>query len=169
MRVFLAVFFVTVLAGPAAAQSNPFIPPISRQVDLSGPRIGMTVLDPRVTEALRERFIDVGPVITQFGWQFEKQFYGKGGGVMVVTEWVALMGGLEQGVALPSLTWLVGLRTQGGAEFGFGPNITPAGPALAVAAGVTFRNGLMNIPVNLAVVPSRAGLRVSVLSGFTFR
>jgi hypothetical protein len=86
-----------------------------------------------------------------------------------VTEWVFLVGGLDQSVALPSLSWLVGLRTQGGAEFGIGPNITPAGTALAIAAGVTFEAGALNVPMNFAVVPSKSGVRVSVLTGFTMR
>ena len=80
-----------------------------------------------------------------------------------------LLGGLEQGLAVPSLNWIVGLRTREGAEFGIGPNLTPAGAALAVAAGVTFRSGALNIPMNVAVVPSKDGVRVSVLSGFNFR
>jgi len=42
---------------------------------------------------------------------------------------------------LPSLNWMVDLRTRDGAEFGIGPNISPAGVALAMAAGVTFRAG----------------------------
>jgi hypothetical protein len=37
------------------------------------------------------------------------------------------------------------------------------------AAGVTFRSGALNLPVNFAVVPSGAGARVSVLAGFNFR
>ena len=56
-----------------------------------------------------------------------------------VNEWVVLLGGLEQGHVLPSLNWLVGLRTREGAEFGIGPNVTPAGVALVFAAGVTIR------------------------------
>ena len=68
-----------------------------------------------------------------------------------------LAGGLDQGVLLPSLNWLVGLRTREGAEFGIGPNITPVGVALAIAVGVTFRAGVLNIPMNFAVVPSKAG------------
>ena len=78
-------------------------------------------------------------------------------------------GGLEQGVVLPSVSWLVGLRTRTGAEFAIGPNLTPAGVALAFAAGTTFRAGVLNVPVNFAVVPSRSGMRVSVLSGFSLR
>ena len=76
---------------------------------------------------------------------------------------------LDQGVVLPSGTWLMGLRTKDGAEFGVGPNVTPAGVALAVAAGVSFRAGVLNVPMNFAVVPSKQGVRVSMLTGFTLR
>jgi hypothetical protein len=38
-----------------------------------------------------------------------------------------------------------------------------------MAAGVTFSRGALNVPVNVAVVPSRAGVRVSLLTGFNFR
>jgi hypothetical protein len=82
---------------------------------------------------------------------------------------VVLAGGLEQGAFLPSVSWLVGLRTASGMEFGVGPNLTPAGSALAFAAGVTYSTGALNIPVNVAVVPSKAGVRVSVLTGFNMR
>ena len=67
------------------------------------------------------------------------------------------------------MNWLVGIRTKEGTEFGVGPNITPAGVALAVAAGITFRAGLVNVPVTLAAVPSKYGTRVSVLTGFVLR
>ena len=111
----------------------------------------------------------VGPHISQFGWQFERQFYTKDSGVTMVTQWVALVGGLEQSVVLPSLSWMVGVRTRDGAEFGIGPNITPAGTALVLATGMTFRAGALSIPLNVAVVPSKSGTRVSVLSGFSLR
>ena len=135
-------------------------PPVAKTVSLSGPRFGFTSLSDGVVEKLNEAQIDVRPVITQFGWQFEKEFYSKEGGLAAVNEWVMLVGGLEQGVVLPSLSWLVGLRTIGGAEFGVGPNVTPVGVALAFAAGTTFRSGVLNVPVNFAVVPSKAGMRV---------
>ena len=93
----------------------------------------------------------------------------KGGPVTMVTEWVALVGGLEQGVVLPSLSWMVGVRTRDGAEFGIGPNITPAGTALVFATGMTFRAGALNIPLNVAVVPGKVGTRVSLLTGFSLR
>ncbi len=155
------------LSVPAWAQ--PPLPPVARTADLAGPRFGVTLLSEGVIEKLAENYITVGPHITQFGWQFEKLFYTQQSGLSMVTEWVALVGGLEQSVALPSLSWMVGVRTREGAEFGIGPNVTPAGTALVIAAGMTFRTGALNIPLNVAVVPSKVGSRVSVLSGLSLR
>jgi hypothetical protein len=160
------------LATPAFAQDSPNIinPPVPvRAVNLSGPRFGFTSLSDGIVEKLHEREIDIRPAISQFGWQFEKQFYSKAGGLAALNEFVVLAGGLEQGVVLPSVSWLVGLRSPSGAEFGLGPNITPAGVALALAGGVTFRSGALNVPVTFAVVPSRDGMRVSMLTGFNMR
>ena len=164
----LAVLFVVVASGPAFCQDEQ-LPPYARSADLSGPRFGLTLLPDGVIKKLEESDIVVGPHISQFGWQFEKQFYTRSSGVTMVTEWVALVGGLDQGVALPSLSWMVGVRTHDGAEFGIGPNITPAGAALVLATGMTFRAGFMNVPVNVAVVPGKAGTRISLMSGFSFR
>jgi hypothetical protein len=145
------------------------LPPIAKTADLSGPRFGLTLLSDGVVGKLSERNISVRSNISQFGWQFEKQFYASGSSITMVSEWVALMGGLEQGVALPSLSWLVGVRTRDGAEFGIGPNVTPAGTALVFATGMTVRAGAVNVPLNVAVVPSKSGTRVTLLSGFSLR
>jgi hypothetical protein len=154
------------LAAPAAAQT---LPAPTRSVNLAGPRFGVTVLSDGVVRKLHDRDIDVSQAISQFGWQFERQLYHSSSSVSVVTEWVGLLGGLDQGLAIPSLSWMVGLRTRNGAEFGLGPNITPGGTALVLAAGHTFRSGIMNVPVNLAVIPSRNGVRVTLLTGFSLR
>lgn len=145
------------------------LPPVGRTIGLSGPRFGATFLSDGIVRKLDHNSIRVGSAVTQFGWQFEKQFLNNESGPTAVTEWVFLVGGMEQGVMLPSLSWLVGLRTKGGVEFGVGPNITPAGTALAFAGGVTLRAGSLNLPLNLAVVPSKSGVRVSLLCGFTMR
>ena len=165
-----AALLTLVLYSPALSQTTASpLPPIAKTANLSGPRFGLTLLADGVVNKLEERDIKVGPHISQFGWQFEKLFYTKDSGVTMVTEWVALVGGLEQSVVLPSLSWMVGVRTRDGAEFGIGPNITPAGTALVLATGMTFRTGALNVPVNVAVVPSKNGSRVSVLSGFSLR
>lgn len=157
-------------AAPAFAQSVLTPPPIVHTVDLSGPRFGLTFLSEGIVKELHDnRDLDLHPTITQFGWQFERQFLTKGTGVTAVSEYVVLLGGLDQSVAIPSLSWLVGMRTRSGAEFGVGPNITPAGVGLVIAVGVTYRVGAMNIPVNFALVPSKYGQRISVLTGFNMR
>lgn len=163
----LVAAFAILAALPAAAQ--PVLPPVAKTANLSGPRFGVTLLSDTAVRELSSRNIDLGSHITQFGWQAEKQFFTKDSGVSMVTEWIGLIGGLEQGLAIPSLSWMVGLRTKEGAEFGIGPNLSPAGTALVLAAGVTLRSGTVNVPVNIAVVPSRIGTRVTLLSGFSLR
>ncbi len=165
-RIACTALLTLVTAGPAASQT---LPPPYAPINLSGPRFGSTYLSDGVAETLKDRALDVGSFVTQFGWQFEKRFKTGDNGVTAVNEWVFLVGGLEQGAVLPSISWLVGIRTRDGVEFGVGPNVTPAGFALAAAAGITLRTGALNVPLNLAIVPSKSGFRVSVLTGFNMR
>ena len=127
---------LTLLLCAAALSQTTQLPPIAKTADLSGPRFGLTLLSDGVVKKLAERDVNVGPHVSQFGWQFEKQFYTKDSNVTMVTEWVGLIGGLEQSAVLPSLSWMVGARTRDGAEFGIGPNVTPAGTALVLATGI---------------------------------
>ena len=139
----------------------------STQRRLSGPRFGVTFLTREMRDSIAVTFEEkVGPVVTQFGWQWERQFSNGAGGLTPVTEWVLLVGGLEQGVFLPSLSWMVGLRSAGGAEVGVGPNLGPGGMGMVLAIGITKTSGNINIPFNLAVVPSKEGVRVGLLAGF---
>lgn len=169
MRTFTLACLFVVAALPAAAQNVIPPPPRPTVASLAGPRFGVTVLPEAMVSKLRENFVDVRPTISQFGWQFEKQFYAKDSGVAVLNEWIVLVGGLDQGVALPSLSWMVGMRTANGTEFGVGPNLSASGVALAIAAGTTLRAGFLNVPVNFAVVPSKSGMRISFLTGFSVR
>lgn len=169
LKLLITGAFVTAVAGavPASAQYNLQPPPVT--LDLSGPRVGATVLSDGARETLSGHGVELGPMISQFGWQKEKRFMSSPSGFTGVTEWVLLFGGVDQGVVIPSFNWLIGARTASGIEFAAGPNLTPAGLAMAVAAGVTFQTGNLNIPVNVAVVPSKHGLRVSMLAGFNAR
>lgn len=138
-----------------------------RQINRSGPRFGFTWLGGGIVDTLRsQRNIDVAPVITQFGWQFERQFASLESGPVALNEFIILIGGLDQGVFLPSVSWLVGIRTPGNFELGVGPNANPAGVALAFSGGYTFRAGALAVPLNVALVPSKYGMRVSALTGF---
>jgi hypothetical protein len=169
---FLKQLLVIVVAALVVASSEASAQTAGPQqpadtVSLSGPRAGVTFLSPGVRNQISEDFSEeLGPVISQFGWQFEKRFMSTETGATAVTEWVLLFGGADQGVFVPSLTWLLGLRTTGGIEFAAGPNLSPAGMAVALAAGVTLRAGNLNVPLNVAVVPSASGARVSFLMGF---
>jgi hypothetical protein len=119
MRAAVLMTFILGVALPAAAQTDNVInpPPPVRSVNLSGPRFGFTSLSQGIVDKLaQERNIEVRSGITQFGWQFEKQFFSKAGGVAAVNEFVFLVGGLEQGVTLPSASWIVGLRSPTGLE-----------------------------------------------------
>lgn len=138
-----------------------------RQLSRSGPRFGVTWLSGSIVDTIRSKYnIDVAPVITQFGWQFERQFASLENGPVALNEWIFLVGGMDQGAFLPSLTWLVGIRTPGNFEIGVGPNATPAGVALAMSMGYTFKAGALAVPVNMAIVPSKYGVRSSILTGF---
>jgi hypothetical protein len=150
----LAIATCLTLMTATLAWSQTLLPPrVSREINLSGPRFGITVR----------------PLVTQFGWQFEKRLYTNGDGLTALTEFVPLISGLEQGVVLPSLNWLVGVRGPSGLEFGIGPNITPIGVGLVVAGGVTVRSGALNIPLNFAITSSKSGSRVSIMTGFNLR
>jgi len=169
---FVKQLLVIVVATVVVASSEAYAQTAGSQqpadtVSLSGPRAGVTFLSPGVRNQISKDFSeDLGPVISQFGWQFEKRFMSTETGATAVTEWVLLFGGADQGVFVPSFTWLLGMRTVGGIEFAAGPNLSPAGMAVAIAAGVTLRAGNLNVPLNVAVVPSASGARVSFLMGF---
>jgi hypothetical protein len=163
-----ALALTVILATPALSQTVP-VPP-SYPVKLSGPRLGVTTLSNGVIDAIKEDTgVEVRPMITQFGWQFEKRFYGGKDGLSAITEFVVLAGGLEQNVIIPSFNWLVGVRTREGFEFGAGPNVTPVGTSMVYAVGATIPSGALNFPVNVAIAPTRAGVRVSLLTGITMR
>ena len=134
--------------------------------DLSGPRMGFTVLSPKTLDYASSEGLDIQPFITQFGWQFERRFFSTPNGPEGVFAFVPLLGGAEQGVLIPSLSWLTGLRTASGMEFAAGPNVTLSGVGIAFAAGKTYRMGELNLPLNLSVVGSDSGFRVSFLFGF---
>src|SRR5262245_13450051 len=180
VRTFFASAVLLVLSRDAGAQTQTPTPPqtptpwLQQQpaatMNLSGPRVGMTVLNDSARTMVRDRFgKDIGPLISQFGWQKEKRFMSSPTGFTGVTEWVALLGGMDQGLLLPSLSWLVGARTSEGLEFAMGPNLAAGGVGLAAAAGVTFRTGSLNVPVNFAAVRSQSGVRISMLLGFNMR
>ena len=141
-----------------------------KNLKLSGPRIGFTVLSQKYSDNLEEEFgTQVNNFMTQFGWQFETRVFTLDNGTSGLFEFVPLIGGLEQGKFLPSLSALVGIRGPKGLELGMGPNISLAGAGIVLAAGTNFKAQGVNFPVNFALAPSKDGARFSVLFGFNSR
>ena len=167
---FLRAIVALLLALPSTALAQYEHGYADQTVNLAGPRFGVTVLSGGITRRLRDDHkISVNPVITQFGWQLEKQFKTGSNDVSALTELVALLGGMEQNVALPSVSWIVGARLKSGFEFGVGPNITPLSSAIVYVAGITHKVGTLNVPLNISIIPSVDGVRASVLTGFNLQ
>jgi hypothetical protein len=137
---------------------------------LAGPRIGFTILSQKYIDHISNEYdTNVNAFMTQFGWQFETRVFTLENGTSGLFEFVPLVGGLEQGKFLPSLSALVGVRSAKGLEFGIGPNVSLGGAGLVLAVGTNFQTQGVNFPVNLALAPSKDGARVSLLFGFNSR
>jgi hypothetical protein len=158
------------------------------RLKFSGPRIGFTILgDGLAADRIRE--LGKAPFITQFGWQFETRIFTLKDGTSGLFEFVPLVGGIEQGMFLPSVSGLFGIRGKKGTEFAFGPNLSLTGAGMVLAVGSSFHSENVYFPINLAVVPSvskmedqfdsfngtyrqvpvHTGVRVSLLIGFMTR
>ena len=137
---------------------------------LAGPRVGMTMVQSGLLANILKKDVsffsdenreswdgtslgEYGAVMSQYGWQWESRF-ADGGEVTGIVEWIALVGGMEKGMFLPSVSSMVGLRTDKGIEFAVGPNLSLGGIAMVIGAGYNFKFGKLNLPVNIAYVPS---------------
>ncbi len=151
----LAVSLIFVGQGFSQIQySNNNTSPSNFTQNLSGPRVGFTILtDGELTDNLDEEFGLNSNLITQFGYQFEKQIMGDDK-VAGLVEGLLFIGGLEHGLFLPSVSAMFGARFESGYEFAIGPNISLAGAALVLGFGKTIKAGNLNIPINFAWVPS---------------
>ena len=154
---------------PTVSNRDPNDAILDEPIHLDGPRIGFTILSAGVVDKARENGLDINPFLTQFGWQFESRLFRLPNGISGLVELVPLIGGLEQGQFLPSISGLLGMRGAKGFEFGIGPNVTPLGASLVLAMGTSIQSHGINFPINLAVVPGKDGTRVSLLFGFNSR
>jgi len=132
-----------------STESNPTSTQSRAAIDkLSGPRVGMTVItNGMIVDEFGSNFM------TQFGYQFEKQIAGNEE-IAGLIEGIVMIGGLEQGRFLPSISGLFGARTATGLEFAMGPNVSVGGFGLVIGVGKTIKMGSINIPINFAWVPS---------------
>jgi hypothetical protein len=161
------------------------------QIDrLSGPRIGFTILTHGSSaDFINDRGEDYDEntgssywtedqkmgFISQYGWQWETRFVDNGQ-VAGLVEWVIVVGGMEQGMFLPAVSSLVGIRTGSGLEAAVGPNLSLSGIGMVFTLGKNFKSGDLNFPVNIAFVPGKSsawgdggestGARISLIVGF---
>ncbi len=143
---------------------------VHESLELSGPRIGISYLSNSFTNTIKDKAdISLNPLMAQFGWQFEKRFFSTSSGATAISEWVLLIGGFEQEKFLPSLSWLIGMRSADGFEFAAGPNLALSGTSVVIVVGVTLQSGEINFPINLALATSKSGPRLSLLFGFNIR
>lgn len=122
-----------------------------------GPRVGVTYLGVGTSrEKIAEAFNrgDITPWISQFGWQFETRIFTLDDGACGLVEFVPMIGGLEQGLFLPSASGILGFRTRSGIELGVGPNLSLSGVGLVLAAGASFKIGKVTFPINVVFSPS---------------
>ena len=156
-----------------------------------GPRIGATYVDyGTVRDYLNSE--NKSPVITQFGWQFETRLFTADDGTSALLEFIPLVGGFDQGLFLPSISILTGIRNATDAkmsiEFAIGPNFSitrnwenKVAPSvgLVIAVGTNIKKSNINFPINLVFVPSvgekhdgkdyETGWKLSLIFGFNSR
>ena len=159
----IASLLILALATPVAAQ-----PGILNIVGTIGPKVGLTFVEGELADQLRREY-DKGPIVLQFGWQVEGRFPVSPGGAAGYTALMPLVGGLDQGKILPSITWLSGVRGARGARIAIGPTMSLAGPTVTLSAGLTKRFGNLYLPIDLAVQFMEKGTTVSLLIGFSDR
>ena len=141
----------------------------SQVESLAGPRLGVAFITASPTSGLINAFLDLdalgdlplnfdsdikGAITSLYGWQWESRF-ADGGDITGIVEWIALIGGMEKGLFLPSISSMVGARTSNGLEFAMGPNLSLGGIAMVFGCGYNFKSGNLNMPVNFGFVPGR--------------
>jgi hypothetical protein len=101
--------------------------PNTNTLALDGPRFGAVMLtgsSSRIMSASKNQGgFDGYPALFQFGYQVEKQYLTQGS-LQALFEFLPMISGLDQGLFIPSLTIMHGLRSnKSGLEFAFGPTI----------------------------------------------
>jgi hypothetical protein len=167
------------VAGPLASAGEPR----GERTRNTGWRMGVFCFTGDPANTLKARGLP--PWLSAWGYQFEIQ-RGRYGEANALVEIVPLVVGVEQSVAIPTLSALAAVRFASGLEFAAGPHFSPrlwsdvqfgedplryAGLGLALAAGYAFDagpEGEMRIPVNLTVVLAADSTTLSVTLGWTF-
>lgn len=151
--------------------------PYKLRLRSDGPRMGFTVfqgsLAERLADSKNEGGFEAHPVMFQFGYQFEKQYLNEGN-FQALFEFVPMITGLDQGLFIPSITIMNGLRNnKNGWEFAFGPtfSVVPVGRGYydPQTNDWTLNNQVDSIPVG-AIEMNRIDSRgdIKIQPGFIF-
>lgn len=153
--------------------NNPF----DRTIVAEGPRMGFGFVTGKNADILAKPSAQGGyemkiPMMSQFGYQFEKAYITTGNW-QALAEFIPLISGLESNRFVPNLTILNGLRNNNsGWEFAFGPTIDlsrtmngqldsrghlAVSTALVFSIGKTVKSGEMNFPINVYFIPPKDG------------
>jgi hypothetical protein len=150
-----------------------------------GPRIGITgeISKPSDFDDRIQQFFPKSrkyfPVYSEIGLAVEQRIRIGGSGYQLFLQQRILVGGLDQTVALPSLSLLLGFSTPFGLEIGLGPNFSleeksdgaVIAPAMVYTLAWTFfiSDGI-KIPVIFSAVPipPEGKARLSLLAGLDF-
>jgi hypothetical protein len=105
-----------------SAINNPYY----QRLNLSGPRMGYTFFTGQTASALKapesQGGYDALPAFFQMGYQFEVQYLSEGKW-QALFEFIPLVSGMDQGLFIPSVTLLNGIRSnKNGLEFAIGPS-----------------------------------------------
>ncbi len=108
-----------------AHDDRPIVKSNIYRIDNTGPRVGYSLFSGDLEEfASRSRNqggLGIFPGATMIGYQFEKQYVGTEN-FSALGEVLVTVSGLEQGVAIPSIIFMHGVRFgKGGWEIAFGP------------------------------------------------
>ena len=146
-------------------------PETFKSANLGGPRLGLTYVlgDGEFYNNLKVNEMD--RLVSQFGWHFEYQVSPKTvAGPSFVVQLVPLLGGVEYGKVIPSVTLAFGIRFLSGIEFGMGPNLVLSEnglvSSLVLVGGKSFNYGGVSLPINLAYVINPEGHRISFIFGY---
>lgn len=104
--------------------------PNQAKVNLSGPRFGYTFLFGHQAARLSAPKVEGGfgayPAMFQFGYQFEKQYLNEGN-YQALFEFIPMVTGVDQQLAIPSIAFLNGFRNNKvGWEIAIGPSFSLA-------------------------------------------
>jgi hypothetical protein len=173
------VMFLAAAGGVNAQEAAP------RTQLFFGPRLGISavVQEPRdfndeMQSLLGDSSRKYFPVYSEMGIQAQQLFPLGETGSYLTFQQTLLLGGLDQGMPLPSAYMTLGYRMAFGLEFGLGPYVTVASPggspgfafSVVYVVGWTFIMPGFQLPITLTFVPlpSYVNPHISVLAGLSF-